>query len=627
MITFREFWDNIVLVEMAVGAPVSIFDDDDKRYYRYIYNHLPDSIRDDDKLLRSVIRQAIYYRYGRPKESGRPTGVLHEPEFHDQETMDLKFNLNGREFTIPNVPMNTQNLIAKFDQDWRWSHRDFGYGKSSWNPLNKTAGAYITWLRGGKEPTGSDVYFSGKYKHIHKSYPEDLETTRDKREGVRKTKAAHTTDFTRKLNAEIPLDADDNKFLDNVREQFIKNYIKPNQSSDPEVQQNPPKKKGRKGIFNWQTPLLGDEPKLDAKAEESVMKVLARALTMRYSNTFVTQDDRGNFVPRNDGQMYGDIHISGVKIPGFNHIVLKDVYLNVPRLAEKFKKYRDIYNFVKEPLSKNAAERWLDHEKREYRPQHGLVGGSFMPDNEFLKIISQDHDAWRKGMTQGRPVKDEELAEKLTWRRGDQIVESPNIEDMPGVKRDIRSMTWDEILHDDAERAVKEAIDLLGRTKFITDKNFKTRVQPVYDEILQDVVTELMFRKTGMGDQYRSESRRIRWGNNAAVISIKRLLAPKDAAGKGKEEEGEHSIDPRSRESAPNMNVIAPEIGDEPEPEFEKETDPNWDAEVSRMTRQSAPQGPQGPQKPAHIPMLVWMKAKTPEEKQKLIQQYATNKV
>jgi len=284
-------------------------------------------------------------------------------------------------------------------------------------------------------------------------------------------------------------------------------------------------------------------------------------------------------------------------------------------------------------LGLQAATRWLKN--KFYGSHSGSPFGTTARDPAFYSQISKDHDAWRKkgGPTQGNPVDNPELAEKLLWRRGNEIVESPNINDLVR-SRDANQFTWENLMKDDAERAAKSTVKLLASRRFNGSPSFEKWANN--PDNMNGMITHAWTRLTTLvtgapPEEYRSEKKRISWANAAIEKYIDDYFV-KQATGQGGKgaDDAPDAIDlARSKDSSDTVNTgIRHHRSDDEEPagnfvmpksdEFDGGVKPilsgdEAEREAERI-RQQAQNVSQQLRKPAHISVKDWLRM-TPEQR------------
>lgn len=610
MYSFKQY-----LFEMARSAEgkfskIPVWDEDDKRYFKYIYDNAPESIKNDRDQMVLLFRRAIFLRYGRGEEGG----ILKKPQMFDKNSIDHVFNLKGREVSYKNIPMNMPGLVSKIkERGWNPEHPAFGYGRSNWMPLGQRASSLINYFENGDELAEKDKYYTPKFNAGQdEDETGEKETTYRlaKEKGVKKSKDFE--EFQQKSMKQLQFDDADKEYLSSVKHEFEKEM---NDKIGAGSQLSPGE--------NWQ---------------DSWTDVAAAAIGMRYSNRWIKQEG-DKFVVKDiytdnsepDGFMWGNLEIPR---KGKSTIRLKDIKLNLPHLAKRLETLAKSHsrNFVKDPiLTSNmlgrekaqglqTAKRWVTNGV--YVPHHGTKGTETIFDQDFYEQIKQDWDAWRKrgenAFAIGKPVSPE-MQEKLPWRTENKIIEPPNISDT--FDRNAEQMSWDKLMEDDAKRGVNAAITYLSSKR--NDPNFseKMRNPNNYETILQAAKYELMLNKTGVDHEaYRSEGQRIRWVQNAALRSINELLKQQAAGSTGLEDKS--GVEDRAVDYGANDTVNTGKTNHRIEDEDDKTYHPSSDDEKPYQ-KPSVPQsspadwndymkelGRQNkliPKKPANINLRVWL--------------------
>lgn len=591
MRTFAQYLVEMARREGSDKPPIPIFDEDDQKYYKHIIDNAPDSVKGNENLLRLLVQQSICTRYGR-KDAG---GMLLTALEKDQDYIDKTFKITGHSpITIKGIPFFPQKMVEKFDNlGWDYLHPEFGYGKGpcSWKEMmGERAKQYIRFFADGVQPDDKHTKYHPRFTASAKvaTAEDKLRHQQIKERGIKKREQP-SSEFDEKLTEAIPLDRDDEQYLADIKKRYLE------------------EEGGAGHMFR-------------AAAGAALDKyILPQALAMRYSDRWVDQEEDGTFRVNDkfktrdepEGLLKGKVHVRG---PQGTLIELPDIHLNLPALAKKFERYKLSRNFVKKPLAGDmglqTASRWL--QSKSHQPQQGIRYGDMKNDPAFYEQISKDHELWRT--TEMQPVKtasaDPSIAERLTWRKGNMIVEPPNIQDKY-ENRDPERFSWEELLRDDAKRAVNSALSLLGRTRFLKDPNFKTwaKQSDVNEDMITRALTELMVRKTGVmsykgdKDAYRRESVRSRWASAAVEQYVDEIYA-KRARGTTGDDDKTYDDPNVSKDDGDTVNTLAtgskrpeerdflvPAPQEEPEevsPKRASMSPEEWEGELARM-QQSVP--------------------------------------
>lgn len=568
--SFKQF-----LIEMArstsgkgKGSPIPIFDEHDQEYYKHIIDNAPSKVKDDPDLMRLLVRQAICLRYG----SRTHAGMLEKLHAEDKDIFDYTFNLKGKiPITIKDIPMFPQQVVDKVKQSGFAIDRDsFGYafGQCSSPDMGKRALSYIKFFEDGEMPAKKDLYYHPKFDDAAQSadYEDRSAYVKHIEKGVKKGRDFEEVDgLTKEKSMEkIPLDDEDKKYLQSVKEKFLESV------------------KDKVGVGA----VISEED-----AISRLPKILSWALGLRYSDHWITEDGKGFKVKdvfrtaqNSDGIIRGEL-----QIPGKNKqplIRINDVYINLPHLVEKFNKFKKSRNFVKEPvlnfamldqrkvakaegkpdpiaIGMQAMTRWQD--RGTWNPNNATRGSEALFDPAFYEQISKDWEKWRtrdSEVVHGNEVNDPELAEKLAWRKpgSNLIVQSPNIKDFPPFAgRDDESMSWYELMEDDVKRGVKAELEFLAKTVYVKNPEWKSKLMQSemdYDSIVQQALYQLMHGRVG-SKEYRSEKNRNMWVKRSVDKTVASLMKQRATGQAGLEKDDIHSgaEDKAVTHSAGNYNV------------------------------------------------------------------------
>lgn len=610
---FREFISKFeeefrsILFEMARRTSEErprfpIWDEHDQRYYKYIIDNAPEGVRNDRELLRKLIQQAMFWRYGDADRKG----VMHDENIENMpDLVDRAFNIQGfGKFSIKQIPMYPKQLIGKFEGKGDWKNPHFGYNVGNWMPFQKRALHVIDAITENKPLPEKEQYYNPSDDSLYVgASAEAIQKARERQErGGGKKKNKDIDEFTEKSLEAVPLDDDDKKFLDDFKAKYLDQHD------------------------------AGFGPLFAGQANENIDNLLRYALALRYSDHYVRQDQEGNFHPREeyrnknepDGVMYAPVHIPFNKGAHVDH-----VYMNIPALVKKFDKYKKSRNFVKEPLLNHnmspesrrngvqAAERWLD--RGTYKAQQGVKHGEILFDLKFYDQIKKDHDLWRK--SGGQPVRGNavspELEKKLTWRQGDMIVQSPDIADAK-VSYDPENMSWDDLIQKDATTAVNNTIKILKDTRFKNVPNFEqwAKNSENFGMFYSAALTALTTQKTGVDPEtYRSQKARIRMAGNVTARAVIDLYRGQGTGEAGKDDDAPPSATDTAAARGQELNVNtgkAHHRTDEPEKQTSIQTGVEDDDDVMTPQRGDEPSWHVGQQQkivlspPKDMSLRVW---------------------
>lgn len=590
-----------VLAEMArrtADKQVPIFDEDDRRYFKHIYENAPDWIKEKDKYdsLVSLMRAALLWRYGN-KDRG---GMLHDNPTGSPDVQDKVFRIGNTSIPITGIPVYPSKVADKITaRGLNWAHPFFGFDVGSYSVgAKQRAKAIVDFLTNGDEMNPKIAVYNPPDKVTDADASDDVKTRHIASQ--EKGRHKHTQDRfdseglgEEKSMKAIKFDNDDQMFLNSFETRFREQYADMGVMIDPELEYLKP-----------------------------------YALGMRYSDHFITKDETGNFVVRPEfvtdaepqGAKYVDLHIPWrrVSIPvtprddkpaappaspppppggmgqgprpapkkkkpappsgpslfdgfetyrhwqaavsplvegtdaGITGVRVTRVLMNLPELVKKFALIKKSRDFVRDPMipreddptkrsrGRNAAKRWLENPKGEFVAQQGTVGGEVLRNTDFFNQIVADHDAWRNKKPAPPIVSKKIDPNTLTWRKGGEIAESPNIPDA-GVKYNADEMSLIDVLQKDANEGVRKAIQILSGTKYAKRPEWTTWAHNSnnYEHAVQVAFTALTTNKTGSPpDEYRSQSQRIRWAQQEAMRAFERLarMASSGEGGKGKDD-------------------------------------------------------------------------------------------
>jgi hypothetical protein len=647
MYSFKEFFSLLFEMPMNVEDRMPIFDEFDRKYYKHIWDNAPPEVKNDDEAMMSLMRMALELRYGRKaSESGGRGGKGKVLAMHQdgQNTFNQTFNVKGRRFEIKDIPMNPSKIIEKAKKYGFMVDDHFGYG---FGPLNSREGKtkakeYFEFFKSKKEPTNYGALYSPFRASKETASEEEKEKRRTTRElGVHKAKNKQIEDefSMEKSMEEIPFDDEDKKFLEDVKNKFsnlLQSYQATAQESFSLWYEAKKREDPNQRSFDWDA-----EPEPDEPDDDFVRLLLRNALTIRYSDKFITQeaalpkDKKGaKFTVRHeytDGEGAGNMYVNlSIPVPRPKNmkpqymyfkgkINLENVYMNLPQLVQKFERYKKSQNFVKNQMDTQAAARFMTFNF--YKPGHGLLHGETLRDEEFYNTIKRDHDLWRKrpdgtNQVKGAPVDDPEVAAKLKWRNGDYIIESPNIRDMK-TSYDPDSLDWDRLIQKDAETATKWVINYLGNEKGM-GAAFIEKATQKFEDGMMAAWTALATIKTGVApEKYRSQRGRMNMAASVAQRAIESALKVQGTGEFGKGDDAPPSqVDiTQSREKGLNVNTMKPshrldteeptgstQVGYEDEDSFEPirrgDDEPKWSDAAPKQMALSRPQS---------IPLRVWM--------------------
>lgn len=648
MDSFKNFIMSFQEMARTVGSkkpPMDIFDDYDKRYYKYILTKAREQGVTDPDTLRLIMQKSICARYGQCADP-KTGGMLIKARDANADHIDLTFKfMKHKPVTITGIPFGTKQLLDKIrEAGWNVDDPSFGYkfGPCTWKGMMGVRGQqYIDFFDKGKMPEPKHMSYHPKDDAAAiAATPEDRMRRQQALERGSGKKKRDFEEFDVKSMEMIPLDAEDQKYLDSVRASFLEWVKKTNPFSTVKESfvvrgfrafaeaKDDPGQRFLPGMDPNEPEIPEPEPEPEIP-ENAMNKVLQYALALRYSDKWVTKNEQGHFIPRY-GKDIGDIsfpmlfpipgHPQGKKVT--KHVQLHNIHLGLPHLVQKFERFKHARDFVKEPLNKDmrlglqVAQRWMA--SKSYGPNIGTRYGTNMPDKAFYDQISKDFEAWQRGggrPVEGNPVDDPQLAAKLLWRRDNEIMESPNIADANLKRDEAKFPTWEKLLKDDARRATGATIRLL--IDRMGDR-FRSWIETNPEEKMQmelKALAELTTRKTGVNpSEYRKESKRLRWCNEAASRHVDDFFKKQRASGEGGkgEEEGLGISDLAvSKERGNSVNTMAPtsktdeptsrpddivtwDAGTEPEEEEQSgrmspEDQAKWLAALQQQQQQQAP--------------------------------------
>jgi len=668
------------LTEMAKrsGNRLFIWDDKDKDYYKHIYLNTPEDIRKDKTAFRRLMQQAIYKRYGNQERSG----LLHDNPESQADIQTITFTPGGGKISIKDVPVYPKQIIAKIEaQGWNWHMPEFGLSKGNWQPEQARAQNIIDYFTNDDEMSDKHQYYNPPSNAMHSQASEEEKSAHVASKEKGKPKTRNFEQFQEKSMEAIPLDEEDNKFLKSFEERFREKYGKEGVMVELELPQVLPYALAIRYSDHFikmdgDTFVAKDEYKskehpdgdmfatiyipwrkalINPKPEEAPPPARRPSAPKPYRPTpnSTKPGTPGLF----DGIESYNPYLIACDIINENAsgvaINVSKVYMNLPDLVKKFERFKKGRNFVKEPLmphgggdpkarsdGKQVATRWLKNKK--FHPNWATNYGTMLKDNDFYKQISIDHDAWRKSggePVSGVPLVKNVKVEKLTWRDGDTIIQSPNIADA-GVAYNADSMSWDDLIKHDAYKGVMLAIGILSGTKYKGDPNFRTNVnapKSVDDignnEIGQAVLTDLMVSKTGVDpEEYRSQAQRIKFAKQAASRAIIDFFKQRGRGGEGGKDSddmpsGIDSAAAREKGDTNNTGVAthrtdAPETSssfavghDDDDTDYDYDLDPNEPQDFTAQRPQAPGTSPlMSFRKPGNVGMQAWMKM-SPEQK------------